>query len=378
VAILIDSTFAVERDLLRGITKYSRLHGHWVFYNVANWDISVSDLKGCDGVILRHRQLLNKPEEVKKIVELGVPVILPYTFKDFRSDVICIQKDNEGAGKMAADYFINKGFSAFTYCGLEGYSWSEKRCKGFLEAIEEYKDHDYFFDSLFLPQSPRECEDRVSAWIKSMPKPFCLFCCNDEMGKEVLEICKNFDFEVPSVVAVLGVDNDDLLCEICDPPLSSISFNPVLSGFEAASMLDKAMKGEEVTKMIRMMPLHVKTRQSTDVFACKDKDVVNALHFIRDNYRELLQVEDVVQKTSLGRRALEKHFQNVLGHSIYDEIKRNRVEEIAKLLIETDWTITRIARHVGFSYTNNFARIFQKIKGTTPRKYRKKYRSEDH
>ena len=187
--------------------------------------------------------------------------------------------------------------------------------------------------------------------------------CNDDRGHHVLEACKIAELRVPEDVAVIGVDNDILVCEMCDPPLSSIALNTESAGYETAELLDKLMRNTEMCgQEILVAPTHVVSRHSTDIFAIKDENVVKALCFIFKNIRRKIIVEDIVKVTSLSRRSLETKFKKNLGRSIMDEVRRMRIGIISKLLIETDLSIAEICNTFSFIDMDHIARYFKKEK----------------
>jgi LacI family transcriptional regulator len=212
---------------------------------------------------------------------------------------------------------------------------------------------------------------RIAGWLSSLPKPVGILACNDDRGQHVLEACKLADINVPEDVAVLGVDNDTLICDLCDPPLSSVSLGTIQAGFEASKLLDRLMNGEKMNGQIISVPAtHIVKRQSTDILAINDKNIVNALLYIKANFKEKIKVDEVVKATALGRRNLERKFKKVLGRSILEEITRARIEHISKLLIETDLRISEIMSTVNFSEIQHLSRYFRKEKSMSMRDFR--------
>ena len=199
---------------------------------------------------------------------------------------------------------------------------------------------------------------------------------NDDRSQDVLAACKIADIKVPSEVAILGVDNDELICGLSYPQLSSIALSTQRAGYEAAQVLGKMMEGQNVAeneRQVSVSPLHVVTRQSTDIMAIEDKQVAEAVHFIRNHSNEVIQVSDVAEAAGLSRRTLEQRFRKVLAHSVHEEIKFTRVNQMAKMLIGTNLSISQIAWSLGFPYPNNISRYFKKQKGISPLEYRRKY-----
>jgi LacI family transcriptional regulator len=195
--------------------------------------------------------------------------------------------------------------------------------------------------------------------------------CNDSCGKFIIDSCRKTSISVPNEVAVLGVDNDDILCDLTYPSLSSISLNTEKGGFEAALLLDKIMKGIAVdTQVILIEPVGVQERQSTDIIAVDDKIVSDIINYIKRNSKRLLQVTDIINEFHISRKSLYKKFKNNLGTSVYDQIRKIKVEEICRMLVETSKSVKEIAFELGFYNVDHIARFFRKEKGFTPTQYR--------
>jgi len=216
-------------------------------------------------------------------------------------------------------------------------------------------------------------QNLIGEWLKALPKPVALMCCNDDRALQVIEACKLAELYVPDQVAVLGVDNDVLICDLADPPISSIALNTEVAGHDAARLLDQLMSGEEMAgQEVRVRPTHIVTRMSTDMLAVTDREVAAAVRFIRRNPSRMMQVNDVVDATNVSRRVLEKRFKAILRRSVYQEIRRVRVNYIVGLLVGTDMSITEIAVKSGFDGVEHISRYFRKETGTSLREYRKR------
>jgi LacI family transcriptional regulator len=215
-------------------------------------------------------------------------------------------------------------------------------------------------------------QHHVSEWIRSLPKPVGIFACNDDRGQHILEVCKMINLKVPEDVAVIGVDNDPMICEIGDPPLTSIALNVESAGYNSAKLLDELLSGKKMKgQQITVSPTHIVQRQSTDILAVNDKEVASAIHYIRNNAKNKILVNDVIKTTGVSRRTLEKKFRKIIHRSIYSEIQQVRVEWIAKLLIETDLPISQITSLFNFTDVEHISRYFKKEKGIGLRQFRK-------
>jgi LacI family transcriptional regulator len=176
---------------------------------------------------------------------------------------------------------------------------------------------------------------------------------------------------VPEDIAVLGVDNDDVFCELADPPLSSVALNAETAGYRAAELLDGMMKGKIRRPRRNMVEaVGVVTRRSTEVVAVKDSDVATALQFIRREQGRGISVDRVAEEVAMSRRSLEKRFRETIGRTILEEIQLVRLERAKRLLLETTYPISKVAEISGFGSTGYFIQFFQKRIGKTPRRYR--------
>ena len=214
----------------------------------------------------------------------------------------------------------------------------------------------------------------IADWLRSLPKPIGLMACNDDRGQHVIEACKLAGLRVPDEVAVIGADNDELVCELSDPPMSSVAVNFERAGYDSAELLAKLMAGRRsVSKAIVVSPTHVVARQSTNILAIEDAHVAKSLRFIRLHGREAIQVTDVVTASGLSRRVLEKRFRKLLGRSVLIEIRRVRVAQICRLLAETNLSVSQIADSLGYTSIEHIARYFRSEMKMSPLAYRKQH-----
>jgi LacI family transcriptional regulator len=371
VILVVETSRAFGRRLLLGITKYARLHGPWAFYREpSGLQSSYPKLKDwhADGIIMRNAKTS------KQLLELNIPTILVPHNNEIYPEFPVVKTDGESISKMAADHLLNISLKNFAYCGFDDFPWSAERQKYF----EKYLKDKNFYVSIFIrPKnlSRRKWESEqilMADWLKCLPKPIGIMACNDDRGQHVIEACKIAQLRIPEDVAVIGVDNDDLICDLCDPPLSSVALNVEKAGYETARLLDFMMNNRKtVNKNIVVRPTYVRIRHSTDIIATEDKELTKAISYIRQNFRKNIRVEDVVESTILSRRSLEQRFRNKLNRSINSEIRRIRVEHISKLLVETDLSISEIAYSLGFSSAEHISRYFQREKGKCLREFRK-------
>ena len=380
VILLIEKSRAFGRSLLHGIVQYSNLHGPWLFYmepettkkgreQPYKW---IKELE-VDGII----GYTWDSNLIKTIVNTGLPAMIRGIEKPTQNTFRMVT-DQVEISRMAAEYLLERGFKRFAYCGFDDLLWSQQRGENFRRIIAESGYRTYIYQQ---PKAKRlRTADKeqalIAKWLESLPKPVGVMAGNDDRSQDVLAACKIADLDVPTQVAILGVDNDELVCNLSYPQLSSIALSTESAGYEAARVLHKLMSGQQITKEekeLSIFPMHVITRQSTDITAIEDRQVAEAVNFIRKHPKDLIQVGDVAEAVSLSRRALEQRFRKVLKHSVHEEIARTRVNQMATMLTETNLPISQIARLLGYSYSNNISRYFKQQKGISPLHYRKKY-----
>jgi LacI family transcriptional regulator len=328
---------------------------------------------GVDGLILREQQTR---KETEQILATGIPAVTsPYTepFDGF----VNIVSDDAAIGTLAAEHMLHRGFEHFAFCGFgQTYYWSRERAASFTQRIAEAGFVTHVYENECREYRSRLSWDQEQAilvnWLRTLPKPVGLMACNDDRGQYILEACMIGELYVPDEVAVVALGNDQLVCDLTTPPLSSVALSGEKAGHKAAAVLDRLMEGAPAEdESIVVRPTEVVIRQSTNVFAIADLDVLNALNFIHQNASQKpIQVADVLKSVQLSRRTLYDRFAKVLGRSVHEEIKRVRVEQLASLLVNTNRPLSRIAADLGYSDTKNIARYFKQQKGMTPSEYR--------
>jgi len=373
VILLIETSRAFGREFLYGIARYSRIHGPWVFYREAGGlEKSIPRLKdwGADGIIMRNTRKNND------LLELGLPTILVIHGQEKQFGFPRVLTDGVNISRMAGEHFFDRGYRNFAYCGFSDSPWSHQRGEQFIKVVNKagYEIQVYPQPKSKVKRQWKYEQVIMGEWLKSLPKPVGLMAGNDDRGQQILEACKIAQLQVPDEVAVIGVDNDELVCDLSDPPLTSIALNTEKAGYEAAQLLDMMMfKKKWGKKDIMVRPSHVVTRQSTDMLALEDAEVVDAIRFIRQNAKKKIRVDDVASAAGISRRGLEKRFRKLLNRSVQQEIRRVRNSLICKMLVDTGMSIATIAQAMGFGGAEHIARYFRKEMGMSLRAYRKEY-----
>jgi LacI family transcriptional regulator len=376
VVLFIESSRASGRDLLRGVARYAHHHGPWSFYwEPGGMDTNRPDLKSldADGIIFRDSSRLKAG-----VLRLGIPaVVVGHRQREVRG-LINVVTDSSKVGGMAAEHLIHCGFRHFAFCGLSTTSleqtpWSKNRYESFCRSIVAAGFATP--PSLVLPSLEsnwQKSRRQLADWLAKLPRPMGILACNDDCGAQVSEACKLAGLTIPDMAGVVGVDNDEVICGLSDPPMTSIALNFERAGYEAAQALETAMrKARTMPFTIKVTATHLITRRSTDVVAVDDPHVAKALSFIRNHSRVPFSVNEVARQSGISRRVLEGRFRRVIGSSILQHIRTVRTDEIARLLLETNWPVAKIADTLGYCDVQHFARYFQSGKKMTPLAFRK-------
>lgn len=384
VALLIETARGYGRGLLRGIVRYARLHGPWAFY-ITPGDFSqvVPKLRqwGGTGIIAR----IETPEIGKALLATRLPLIaLDLSEAQLAAGsrlhgVSELASNSHQAAQLAAEHLLERGFWNYAFVGIAGRVWSDRRQRGFCERIGAAGFTPHLYPA---PKRKRDLEwaqeqSLMADWLRGLPKPIGVMACNDDRGRQVLEACRAAGVQVPEEAAVVGVDNDELLCELADPPLSSVALNAERAGHEAAALLDGLMSGQ-VPKPQRILAeaLEVVTRRSSEVMAMDDREVAQALRYIHENAGRPMRVDQIVHSLAVSRRALEIRFQRAVGRSIHDEIQRAHLERAKRLLRESDLPLPGVAEASGFATPSYLAQVFRQQTGLTPARYRRQVRGQ--
>lgn len=373
VALIVETSVVYGRQILHGIARYLRAHGNWsVFLDERELLAPPPDwlLKwNGDGVICRP----TTPEIAKALRRRKIAVV-DLNDRYGYLNLPRIASDMRAIGAMATEHLLERGFRHIAYCGFRDEIWSVERLRGIENTLIGSANLCGVFESSWqgLREHVWEKErDQICRWLQTLPRPLGIVACNDVRGHHVLDACRALHIAVPEEIAVIGVDNAETFCELCNPPMSSVLPDAERIGFEAASLLSRLMQGENANAQeLLIEPQKVVTRQSSDVLAIDDPAIASAVRFIRENVCQGISVEDVLSNAPLSRAALERGFRRYLGHSPQEEIRRLRLRRVKQLLSETDWPLARIAEAVGFAHTEYMMVQFKRVVGQTPSQWR--------
>ena len=378
VALIIETSLAYGRAVLRGIARWVRENQPWsVFmeqrslYDPApRW---LDSWKG-DGIISR----ASSRQMASRIAALGIPTV------DLNEEVTglglpTVANDHLAIGAMAAEHLLDRGFRHFGFVGYAGIDWSGRRAAGFAQAV---RARGWGCQEHLKPVGPGgrrgDWEREMAAlarWVRELPRPVGVMACNDFRAVELLDACRRAGVAVPEDVAVVGVDNEDIACELAHPPLSSVVPDGERVGHEAAKLLAGMMRGETpATRELTVRPLGLAVRQSSDVAAIADPALAAALHHIRRHACEGATVEDVQAASGLSRSVLQRRFRAVLGRGVHGYLIAARLERVKRLLRETALTLPVIAQRTGFRHSEYLSTVFKRETGETVTRYRQRHR----
>ncbi len=361
------------RGMLKGIARYSALNGPWTFYRkppdylTASPEYDLNELKSWepDGIVCS----IDQAAELRR---LKVPMI-GYNPVNYRGCIPCVDSDDAEAGRIAAQHLLDCGHRSFAFCGYDSRPWSQLRARTFRETIEQAGGTLHCYKQSKAPVSRIKEEPVLKQWLHALPKPIGVFCANDDRAATIMELCRVLGFGVPEDLSIIGADDDEYICELQNPPLSSVQIAAEQAGYEAAQLLHEIMEGHASMdgQRISARAVGVTARQSTDVLMVQNEQVRKALQFIRENVNKPIQVRDVVNATGLSHRSLNDQFHSALGGSIIKQLTRARIDYICRLLITTDLCVYEIANTVGYRDERHFSRYFKRATGFTPQAYRR-------
>lgn len=383
---LSDFTEAYAHHLLQGILTYAKQKDQeaWV---VCRMPPSYKETYGTKGVVEWAKKWeanaiigrFNHDDDIDLFRRNGI-IAIAQDFKRRFNNIPNITSNYHDTGRLAARFFIEKGYEHFAFYGYKDTVWSDERCDGFYEGVKEarYGKNFHTYTNQQLETLWYYDSTPLLNWLKQLPRQTAVFCCDDNQGNKITEICKSNRIQIPEHLAVLGVDNDTTLCELSDPPLSSVYLDIEAGGYETAELIMNLMTQKDFQPQdVIIKATSIINRASTNSFATDDMYINEALEFIHSNLDKALNVTDLVNKLPLSRRLLEMRFKKVTGRSVYNYIIYNRIEEFARKIHETDKPINEIATEMEFYNYSNLVQQFKQIKGCTPTEFRKRNKAYD-
>ncbi|MGC4030148.1 MAG: substrate-binding domain-containing protein [Tepidisphaeraceae bacterium] len=383
MGIAVEGVTTYGRSILRGVLKYANLQRKWVLHkDIWRTTGDAVHWPDCDGTIIA-----GVPEAIYNDVRAHSRFVVTCSGSYDSREVPVIALDEDATATMAAEHLLSRCLEHFAFYGP---SWDAdtatggrprltmiRRARGFHLAL---KRHGRRCINANLPvPTLRELfthahHPKTIAWLRSLPKPIGIFAADDMLAHDLAEACREADIGVPEDVAIIGVNNDDLLCESAWPPLSSVEVDFSRMGYLAAKTLDRLLSGEKLRKaerLIELPPIRVQQRMSTDVLATTQRDLADAVRFIREHACDPCSVSDVLKAVPFARRSLERQFVEQLGRSPHAEISRVRIETARRLLMQPDLSVNDVCERCGFAAIQSFNRFFLQSVGITPAAFRR-------
>ena len=390
ILLMVETSRGYGRGIVEGVARYAHEHNEWsIFFEDSGLDgfQILDDLmlrKGnWNGIIVRSPTL----EIAQQIHKTGIPsveLLTSLSRDDVFPDVIT---DYVKVSRLAADHLMECELKHFAYFSMVDTSWSNFRRQEFCQALEDsgYSCNIFPVEQSRVNSYPHSLkswdigfQDRLIQWLKKLPKPVGLFVATDSYAIYVLQACLIADIPIPNEIAVLSCDNDLLICRTVFPPLSSIDHNTCAVGYQAATLLDRRMRGEPCPrKTIFVPPGIVAKRQSTNLIAVEDEDLAMALAFIHSHIAKPISITHVANAVCVTRKTLERRFKEILGRTPREEIFRFRMDKAKMLLRETLLPAETIAGQVGYPSVDYFFRVFKKVFKVTPSQYRQSLHFSD-
>ena len=373
-----DFTESFAYALLKGIIRYASQTEQWV---VCRMPPAYKKRLGMKGVVKWAKNWgadvvigqFEASDQVELFRRNGI-VALAQDYKSQFTSIPNITGDYIKTGRMAADLYLHKGFRNFAFFGYKDVCWSDKRCEGFRRRIEEagFGDSFYLYDNQVIDNLWYYEAAKLRKWLLDLPKPVAVMACDDNQGNALIEACKSAGVKIPSELSVIGVDNDEVICTLSYPTLSSIMVDIEQGGYETAQMAvrmirDPYYKGSDIT----LQPKRIVHRVSTSAYATSDKEVLAALQYIRQNLDKKLSVNDILNEVPLSRRLLEVRFKKVIRQSIYQYISQQRISRFSEMLLDSNDPIQDIAFRLGENDAKGICRRFKELMGCTPSEWRK-------
>ena len=378
--IISDFTEAFPSKLLSGIVRYSRRKEQWVICRMPPAYKSLIGIPGvvkwaqdwgADAVIGQFEQ----NDDVGLFARNGI-VCVAQDFKQRFKNIPNITADYIGTGRMAARYYLERGFKHFGFFGFNHVCWSDERCEGFRKEVESagigatvhiYNlqdiDHLWYYE-----------RDKLREWLRSIPKPIGIMACDDNQGNNLVEACHSAGVKIPSEVSVMGVDNDELLCSLGSTALSSIYVDIEDGGYRTAELIEQLVTNPDIrVGDVVLRPIKVVERISTAAFATDDVQIQKAVKFIHQNYQKKISVSDVMEEVALSRRLLERRFKSVTSQTLYQYISDQKIRHFAEMLHDTNDQVVNIALSLGETDTKSISRRFKQIYGCSPVEWREKF-----
>jgi LacI family transcriptional regulator len=381
VALIYDAKLPYDVKVMSGVAAYLQKTALWNIYieESALHEQCLPKLGAWrgDGILAD----MDDPRVAAMVLAAGIPTVAfgsGHGWYDPSSGIPYFYSDNQAVAHLVADHLSDRGFRQFAYYGYRKgpiSAFSVERAAAFRDRAGQMGRR------LWVHLGPYErhgqwesLQRRLIAWLESLPKPIGLMAANDKAARHILEACHACNIRVPEDVAVVGVDNDEMLCQLSTPPLSSVEQGAKRIGFQAAALLDSMMSGRKPRRQKYVIPPEgIVIRHSSDIIAVENQDIAAALALIQTRACSGLKVSDIADAVALSRSQLDRSFKAVVGRTIHDEIRRVRLDQAKRLLAEASLPLKQISARSGFRSVQHMTEVFSQFVGVTPAIYRRQH-----
>ncbi len=362
-------------EVFRSIMYYVQRHTNWrLIINIPGFHFSrtFNSKNDLEELNVQAAVVTQQNEELEILESMNIPIV-SVSGETLAKPFIHILSDDFQVGKTGADYLLQRGFAHFGFVGTNNYQWDREREVGFKDTLRKF-GHSYFS---FQLENKSDIDKQLENWIRELPTPIGIMTSSDFRSLHVLDICEVAKVRVPDDIALLGVDNNHLICCSSNPTLSSIEMNTERIGYEVGTILDQIFSGKTPSfNNIYIPPIGVNTRSSSNISVLEDQIVCQAMAFIRTHCSEPITVDDVVAQSSVSRTNLENRFKISVRCTINSALRNHRLQLAQRLLMDTTLSLQEIAERTGFKRSTYLCTLFSEQLGISPGNYRAKFHRE--
>lgn len=377
ILLISDFTSEYSRLLLKGFFRYSMKMDNWCFYRIPldrdehyeDKVIEIAQRWGADAIMGQLSDI-----DIERLRSIKIPIILQ-NYTNRVSGISNITGNYYATGELAAWFFLRKGYTNFAFYGTDTTIWSREREDGYRSHLADIgKEVHVYNERSNIRYNSTSDIYALEKWLTDLPKPIALFACDDSFALRITEVCGVCNIKIPSEISVLGVDNDEILCNMSNPPLSSIILDTENGGYRAAQLLHQIIEKKELPQFnIVITPIRIERRASTEGYSIKDELVAKAIQLI-ENGKLQLTIAEILDEVCVSRRVLEKHFRKETGMSIYQFMLEYRASRFSEQLLISDSPIMDIAISLGYDDYVLLSKTFKRIYHMTPTQYRNYYK----
>ncbi len=378
VAVLIETSREYGRGLLRGAHRYLKEQAAWsIFFQQQDLGAPIPqwlETWDGDGILAR----VDNTRTAKLLLHTGLPIIdLRGGMRQFGIPPFMV--DNRSVARLAFEHLVARGLTHFAFVGEPaGQEFcDDTRRETFCKITEEYGAKCHVFKHRCGRRAAKNWEDHqeeLAQWLQQLDTPLGVMSCHDDRGQQVLDACRRADLGVPDQVAVVGVDNDEFLCNLSIPSLSSVDINAERIGYDASQLLDRIMRGDATLDEPHFFePVGVVSRQSTDMVSCDNTEVASVLRLVRQYACRGLSIGQIERTLGVSRSSLGRQFKRIVGHTMKEDILQTQIQVAKQKLVDSDMPIGEISNQCGFNESKYFTAVFRKFTGMTSRTFRLKH-----